>query len=86
MKGCTGQCLVGAIVAIIFGSLFLYTLIMGLQTQWVDRGPAGAVIIQYIMAFIFLAITKLAKHHAYSCSHCEVKPMTKAVTKGKAKK
>ena len=67
MKGCSGQCIIGIVVAIIFGALFLYTLISGIQNQWLVRATAATVIVQYILAFVFLAIAKVAKTYAYQC-------------------
>ena len=70
MKGCSGQCIIGIVVAIIFGALFLYTLISGIQNQWLVRATAATVIVQYILAFVFFAIAKVAKTYAYNCEKC----------------
>lgn len=69
MKNCTGQCLAGAIVAIIFGSLFLWTLVVTYQTHIQDLW-SYAVLPWYILSLIFLAIAKWAKCWGWNCPHC----------------
>ena len=71
MKGCSGQCLAGMIVGIIFGALFLWTLVVAYQTHILDLWNYN-VLIWYLMAVVFLAIAKMAKHWGMKCPHNEM--------------
>ena len=70
MKGCNGRCLAGVIVAIIFGALFIWTLVIAYQTQLTDLWNYN-VLPWYLLALVFLAVAKGAKHWAMGCPHCE---------------
>ena len=62
---CEGKCLIGTIVAIIFGALFIWTLVTGFLTQ--AAGGMASAFAYYLVALVFLVIAKLAKWHAMSC-------------------
>ena len=66
MKGCSGQSIVGVIVAIIAGALFLYTLIFAFKFQWMG-GSMSASVFLYILALVFLAIAKVSKAYSHEC-------------------
>ena len=66
-KDCTGQCIAGVIIAIIFGGLFLWTLIDGIGLQW--RAQTPFALAEYLLALVFLAIVKAAKWWAMGCNH-----------------
>lgn len=68
MKGCNGRCVGGIIVAIIFGALFLWTLVLAYHTQKANLWDYN-VLPWYILALIFLAIAKWGKHWAMMCPH-----------------
>lgn len=70
MKNCNGHCIVGGIVAILFASLFLWTLVIAYQTQLGSLWNYN-VLPWYIIAFVFLAIAKWGKCYAYECPHCQ---------------
>ncbi|MBI4021410.1 MAG: hypothetical protein HY369_04140 [Candidatus Aenigmarchaeota archaeon] len=80
MKNCSGQCIAGTIVAIIFGALFLWTLVLAYHTQVADLRSYD-VLPWYVLALIFLAIAKWGKHWAYGCPHCGPHTEAKAVKK-----
>ncbi len=67
MNGCSGRCIAGVIIAIIFGGLFLWTLIDGIGLQW--RAGSAYALAEYLLALVFLAIAKAAKWWAMSCGH-----------------
>ena len=66
-KGCSGKCIAGIIIAIIFGALFLWTLVDGIGLQW--RVGTYSALAEYLLALVFLAIAKSAKWWAMSCGH-----------------
>ncbi|MBU0953471.1 MAG: hypothetical protein KKA90_03565 [Nanoarchaeota archaeon] len=65
-RDCTGQCVAGVIIAIIFGALFLWTLVLGYQTQVIGRNVSAFV--TYALALVFLVIAKVAKCWGKSCT------------------
>ena len=82
MRGkCNGRCVVGAAVAIFFGSLFLLVLIDGIRTQW--GGSMGTAFGRYIVALILFAIAKCAKWWAMTCPHCVDESSAAPAKKGK---
>lgn len=68
MGKCTGKCLVGVIIAIIFGALFVWTLVVAYQTHITDLWNYNSLL-WYVLALIFLAIAKCAKHWGMGCPH-----------------
>ncbi|MBI4019932.1 MAG: hypothetical protein HY367_01255 [Candidatus Aenigmarchaeota archaeon] len=69
---CSGRCVIGAIIAIIFGAAFILTLVSGFLLQQRGGGLAS-VYGMYVAALIFLAITKMAIWYSKGCPHCMVK-------------
>lgn len=63
---CTGRCIAGIIIAIVFGALFIWTLIQGFLVQSAGREMA-MVFWYYVGALVFLAIAKTAKYWAMHC-------------------
>ena len=55
-NGCSGRCIAGVIIAIIFGGLFLWTLIDGIRLQW--GAQSMYALAEYLLALVFLAIAK----------------------------
>lgn len=66
-EGCSGKCIAGIVIAIIFGALFLWTLIDAIGLQW--RVGTYYALAQYLLALVFLAIAKAAKWWSMSCGH-----------------
>ena len=64
-NNCSGQCIAGIIIAIIFGALFVWTLVFGYQAQVVNRNVSAFV--TYVLALVFLAIAKFAKMWGMGC-------------------
>lgn len=71
MGKCTGRCLVGTIVAIVFGALFLWTLVVAYQTHIANLMSYNSLMM-YVLALVWLAIAKCAKCWGRGCSHCTV--------------
>lgn len=69
MEKCTGRCLVGIIIAIIFGALFLWTLVFAYQTHIRNLGNY-LILGWYLLALVWLAIAKVGKRWGMGCSHC----------------
>ncbi len=65
-NNCSGQCIAGIILAIIFGALFLWTLVFGYQAQVLNRNVSAFV--TYVLALVFLAIAKYAKLWGMGCA------------------
>ena len=71
MNDCTGRCIAGIVVAIIFGSLFLWTIVHGYHTQ-LNNLSSFAALPWYLLALVFVAIAKAAKMWGMGCEHCKV--------------
>jgi len=77
---CNGRCIIGIVIAIIFGALFLWFLVQGFLYQSAGVAMATAFA-YYLVALIFAAIAKISKNWAMVCEcHIESAP-----TKGKKK-
>ncbi|MBI4176449.1 MAG: hypothetical protein HY518_04540 [Candidatus Aenigmarchaeota archaeon] len=68
---CSGRCIIGGIVAIIFGALFLMTLVYGFLLQQRGGGLASVYGV-YVGSLIFLGIAKWAMWYSKGCKHCMV--------------
>ena len=69
MKNCSGKCIAGIIVAIIFGGLFLWTLVLAYRTHITDLWNYN-VLPWYILSLVFLVIAKGGKKWGMGCLHC----------------
>ncbi|MFH1978739.1 MAG: hypothetical protein ABIJ92_05420 [Candidatus Aenigmatarchaeota archaeon] len=64
--GCNGRCVAGVIIAIIFGALFLWTLVQGFVFQTAGA-PMATAFGYYLIALIFVVVAKWAKMWAHAC-------------------
>jgi hypothetical protein len=62
---CNGKCVIGAIIAIIFGTLFFWSLVTGLVIHF--NGNFTLPLMYYFIAMIFIVIVKYAKCYAVTC-------------------
>jgi hypothetical protein len=62
---CDGRCIMGVIVAIIFGALFLWMLVAGYLTQAAGNGLTAFA--YYLVALVFAVVAKMSKYHAECC-------------------
>lgn len=72
MKNCNGKCVGGAVIAIIFGALFLWTLVATYKTHSAAANLWDYnVLAWYGLAMVFLTIAKVGKSWGMGCSHCQ---------------
>lgn len=68
MGDCTGRCIAGIVVTIIFGSLFLWSVVLAYHTQLDNLWSFNALPL-YLMALVFAVIAKAAKMWGMKCTH-----------------